>query len=315
MLRLKLILNPASDRWHTKDRTKTMRELVEHHSHVLTQENVELSWSTTERPLQATEFARQAAEDGYDIVVAVGGDGTVHEVVNGLMQVEAAKRPKLGIIPVGSGNDFAYNLGIPSSADDAIHCLFIGKPRRLDIGTITDGTGRSEYWGNSIGLGFGGAVNIATRKIKRLRGFMLYLVAVLQTIIFKPQALATRISNGDEPPIQRDVAMISICNGPREGGGFPVAPSAKMDDGQITYTIMRKVNRLQMLYFLPIVMMAKHMSYKNFFQGGETTHMRVEADKTMAIHADGEVFGPWEADIRTVELSILPGAIEVLLGG
>jgi diacylglycerol kinase family enzyme len=231
------------------------------------------------------------------------------------MQVPAAKRPRLGILPVGSGNDFAHNLNVPASPEDAGHCLFGGAGRYIDIGTITDGTGRTEYWNNTVGAGFSGAVNIATRKITRLRGFLVYLTAVLQTILFKPQALATSVGIGEDPAFQRDLCMISICNGPREGGGFPVAPGAVMDDGQITYTLMRKVNRVQMLYFLPVVMMAKHMRYKRFFHGGETTRLRLETDKTMAIHADGEVFGPWEADVRSLEVAILPGAVEVLTCG
>jgi diacylglycerol kinase (ATP) len=312
MPRIKLILNPASDRWHTKDRTKSLREVVEQQAASASGGPFELSWETTARPRHATEIARQASEEGYDIVVAVGGDGTVHEVVNGLMQVPAAKRPRLGILPVGSGNDFAHNLNVPASPEDAVHCLFGGLGRRIDIGTITDGTGRTEYWNNTVGAGFSGAVNIATRKITHLRGFLVYLTAVLQTILFKPQALATSVCIGEDPAFQRDLCMISICNGPREGGGFPVAPGALMDDGQITYTLMRKVNRVQMLYFLPVVMAAKHMGYKKFFQGGETTRMRLETDRTMAIHADGEVFGPWESDVRSLEVSILPGAVDVL---
>jgi diacylglycerol kinase family enzyme len=138
-------------------------------------------------------------------------------------------------------------------------------------------------------------------------------VAVLQTILFKPQALAATMRMDDQPPLERGIAMLSICNGPREGGGFPVAPDAVMDDGLITYTIMRKVNRLQMLYFLPIVMSAAHMRYKKFFQGGTAKHLSVTTDKTMAIHTDGEVFGSWEAGICEVNVSIIPSALQVLI--
>jgi len=309
MPRLKLILNPASDRWHTKDRSKSLRELIEHQA----RESYELVWATTERPRHATALAKSAGDEGFDVVVVVGGDGTVHEVVNGLMQIPADRRPKLGIIPVGSGNDFAYNLGFSHDVEESVPCLFGNKTRIIDVGTITDHTGRMEYWNNTVGLGFSGAVNLASRQLKRLRGFLLYLVAVLQTILFKPQALAATMRIDDQPPLERGIAMLSICNGPREGGGFPVAPDAVMDDGLITYTIMRKVNRLQMLYFLPIVMSAAHMRYQKFFQGGTAKHLSVTTDKTMAIHTDGEVFGSWEAGICEVNVSIIPSALQVLI--
>lgn len=316
MPRYKLILNPASDRGHTRDRTKSIQHLVEEllEQHPDACPDCELSWVATERPRHAIELASAAAAEGYNVVVAVGGDGTVHEVVNGLMQADSSKRPALGVLPVGSGNDFAHNVGVPSELAQAIHCLFNDSRRCVDIGTITDGTGRTEYWNNTIGIGFSGAVNIASKRlIKQFRGFLLYLVAVLQTILFKPQALNAKLQITEDYHNTRCVSMISLCNGPREGGGFPVAPDAVMDDGLITYTIMRRVNRLQMLYFLPIVMSAAHMKYKRFFEGGTTTHFSIETDKTMAIHTDGETFGPWEADVRKLDVTLVPAALEVMV--
>jgi len=244
--------------------------------------------------------------------VATGGDGTVHEVVNGLMAMEEDKRPMLGVLPVGSGNDFAFNVGIPIDIAEAVQCVFSQNTRKVDIGTIHDGNGRKEYWNNTIGIGFAGAVTIESRGLKNLRGFTLYLVAVLKTILFKPQALRAeyRIGSGDLQ--HRDISMLSLCNGPREGGGFPVAPDAILDDGLLTYMIMSKVGRLQMLYFLPIVMSAKHLRYTKFFEGGHTDSFTVETDKTMAIHADGELFGPWEANVRKLEVSMIPAALRVL---
>src|SRR5262249_34590850 len=152
----------------------------------------ELVWATTERPRHAIELAKSAANEGIDIVVAVGGDGTVHEVINGLMQISSERRPKLGIVPVGSGNDFAWNIGLAHDPEKAIAAIFGPTTRTIDVGTISDATGREDFWNNTIGLGFSGAVNIASREVKGLRGFLVYLVAVLRTIIFKPQDLAAR---------------------------------------------------------------------------------------------------------------------------
>lgn len=310
MTRYKLILNPASDKWHTKDRLKSLQKMADE---LAIGANHELVWATTEHPLHAVELARTAASEGFDVVVAVGGDGTVHEVVNGLMQSPYDTRPKLGIIPVGSGNDFAANIGLPKKSEAAVRRLFVAKARTIDIGTITDETGRTEYWDNTVGIGFSGAVNIASRKLTNLRGFLSYLVAVLQTIFFNPQHLHAKLAIEGHPDTQQDISMISVCNGPREGGGFPVAPNAVMDDGRITYTVMRGVNRAQMLFFLPIVLAAQHLRFKKFFTPGTTLHFSVATDKTMAIHTDGEVFGPWEAGIKQVSMSLIPAALDVLV--
>lgn len=316
MPRIKLIMNPTSDRGRTAEIGETLQILLKERAEAASTKHrkYDLDWSLTEHPGHATDLAHDAAKQGFDIVTAVGGDGTVHEVVNGLMKVNALRRPKLAVLPVGSGNDFAHNAGLPIDPGDAAHCLFGEQHRRIDVGTIKDGTGRMVYWDNTISLGFGGAVSIASRKITFVHGFAMYFIAVMQTILFKPPALDTRIQFDDLPEQERGISMMSICNGPREGGGFPVAPNAVMDDGLISYMIMRKMGRLPMLYFVPVVMSAKHLNYKKSFEEGTATKLRIEADSTLAIHTDGEIFGPWEADIRQIEVGIIPGGIEVMCG-
>lgn len=308
MPRLKLILNPAADRGHAAE--------IESELHTIIQERIaavaddyELEWFRTERPRHAIELA---ADPTYDAIVAIGGDGTVHEVVNGLMQLDPEERPRLGVIPIGSGNDFAYNLNLPIDPKEAARCLIGDHTRTVDAGEITDGSGRREFWNNTIGIGFSGAVNIATRSKTRIRGFMVYFVSVLETILFKPPDLDAKLHLGDEPPRRQRVSMISICNGPREGGGFPVAPNAVMDDGLLTYTIMRRLSRAAILRFLPVVMAGNHLKYERTFTNGTTPWVQVSTSSTMAIHTDGEVFGPWDADVREIEVKVIPGALSVL---
>lgn len=313
MRRYKFIINPQSDRGHTAAMTSSLEQLVDEQARQHEQGDYEFAWAITEYPRHAIELAHEAAIEHFDVVIAVGGDGTVHEVVNGLMQVEADHRPMLGILPVGTGNDFAFNTGIPSEIKVAVCCLFDGCVRTVDIGTIRDGNGRIEYWDNSIGIGFSGAVNIFARSIGWLRGFLLYLIAVLQTILLRPMSFRAsyRLEKGTQPEAKW-LTMVSLCNGPREGGGFPLAPDAKMDDGQISYVITNKLGRLGMLYFLPIVMSAKHLGYKKTFEAGLTDYFHLQTETTMPIHADGEVFSDWESGVREVEVGILPDALRVL---
>ena len=314
MPRLKLILNPASDRGRTAQIGETLQVLLHERAEIEHQRGVhyELHWELTERPGQATTIAQQAAQDGFDTVVAVGGDGTVHEIVNGLMQIEQAKRPRLGLLPAGSGNDFAHNLRLPQKVEDCVQCLFGNNTRTVDIGLYKDDKGRQEYRDNTIGLGFSGAVNMAARKITWIYGFPVYFLAVLETIITTHKRIGVEVTLDGQPIPHRKVTMISVCNGPREGGGFPVAPHALLDDGYLTYTFMRDTNRAEMLYFLPIVMTSNHLSYKRFFEEGNTRRITVKADHTLAIHADGEVLGSWDMDVREVEMSIIPAALQVM---
>jgi diacylglycerol kinase (ATP) len=314
MPRLKLIVNPASDRGRTAQIGEALQALL-HERAIAAEERgqrYELDWVLTEHPNHATVLAEEAAQQKFDVVVAVGGDGTVHEVINGLMRVQADKRPALGVLPVGTGNDFAHNLGLPTDENQAVHCLFTENMRTIDVGALSDGSGRQEYWVNTIGVGFSGAVNIATRKLTRARGFIVYLISVLETIFFRPPTIQARIQIDDRPATERSISMVSLCNGPREGGGFPVAPNAVMDDGKLTVMIMRGMSRLMMLYFLPIVMSANHLKYKRYFEELAIDRISIKSGQTLAIHADGEIFGSWEANVRKMEVSIIPAGLRVL---
>lgn len=312
MRRLMFVFNPEADRGDAARISPRLRALLEEMAAEVTGETYELTWINTDQPRHATALAADAVQGDFDAVIAVGGDGTVHEVVNGLMQIDSDERPLLGVIPAGSGNDFAHNFGLPDSVIEAARCALGTATRPVDVMHVDDGNGRQEYWINTLGIGFSGAVNITTRRYSRWRGFAIYLVAVLETVFFKPAALHARISFDDEPPIEHGVAMISLCNGPREGGGFPVAPYARMDDGLISYTIMREMSRLRILRFLPVVLNANHLKHTEYFTAGTAKSFDIETDSAMAIHTDGEVFGPWEADIRHLAGHIFPSAIQVL---
>ena len=312
MKRIKLITNPWADRGRAGEQAGLIRNLIE--EFILRPPDgaagpYEANWVGTVYPGQAAEYAQEAAEDGYDIVAAVGGDGTVHEVVNGLMRVPADKRPVMGVVPLGSGNDFAANFGFPESPGECVKRLFADTTRTVDVAKLTDGSGRSEYFDNTVNIGFGGAVSIASRKIKRVYGFMMYLTAVLQTIATNYESPLMRITLDGET-LEHELMMFVIANGPREGGGFHVAPDAEMDDGLLDYVYITKVGRAMMLRLLPEVMNAKHLRFSQV-SGGKAKHITLESDRGLPIHADGEIFGAWEADIRYVEAEVIPGAIRV----
>lgn len=300
--KVKLIFNPHADKGNAWRLASSLQNLIERKGGA--------SWVSTEYPGHATELTTQAAQEGHSIISALGGDGTVHEIVNGLMQIPADERPKLAVVPIGSGNDFANNVGIEMDIERAMLNVFGEDTKAIDIGKITDQTGVTEYWDNTMGIGFDGAATIRASKITRLQGFPMYLLAVIQTIL-QHHNVAQMTIETDTETIEQDVLMISICNGPREGGGFHVAPGAVVDDGILDYAMIEGVSRLMMFRLIPEVMNGTHGRFEQVRLGSSRT-FKLSYDRPMAIHTDGEVFAGFTSEIRELSIEILPKAINVI---
>ena len=154
----------------------------------------------TEGVGHARRLGEQAVEDGCDLLVAAGGDGTINEVINGLMSpaLNGRKRPALGVLPIGRGNDFAFGMGIPHELTRACDTLTGGQRRRIDIGRVTGGDHpEGRYFGNGVGLGFDTVVGFEAAKIKWLQGSASYLVAVIRTIFKYAKAPVYEITLDD----------------------------------------------------------------------------------------------------------------------
>ena len=297
-----LIFNPIADHGRTGQKASDLRAMIEKLGGA--------DWHATEYPAHASEVAAAAAEQGYQTVVALGGDGTVHEVINGLMRCAPERRPRLGVVPLGSGNDFAYAVGVPSNPQDAIERVFAGQPRAVDVALIRDGTGRSEYWSNSCGMGFDAAINIRSRKIKRLNGFVMYLTATLQSIALNFEAPRLKVQY-DGGVLDQPIMMLTLGNGTREGGGFVTTPEAKVDDGLLDFVYIHQISQLRLLQLLPMVMKGTHIHQPDVSYA-RTSRLVLDSDRALPIHIDGELFAPYEADVRHVEVEVVPAAINVL---
>ncbi len=302
--KVKIILNSMADMGNAWRAANDLRPVVAEYGHA--------DWSGTVYPTHATELARQSGEQGYDMVIAMGGDGTVHEVVNGLMQVPAEKRPILGVVPVGSGNDFAHSIGIPIKPDHALAYALENDPSSVDLGLMTDAHGRQEYFDNTLGIGFDAVVTIRSHKLPVVRGFLMYLTAVIQTIILNHQPAHMHIQADDEK-WEQGIIMLTICNGPREGGGFMVAPDAKNDDGILHYAMIGKVSRAMMLRLVPEVMNGTHGRFTQV-KMGTCKQFSLTTDQPLYIHADGEIYTSFGSNLRQLHLEILPGALAVIRG-
>ncbi len=300
--KVKIILNPMADMGNAWKVANDLRPMITEYGNA--------DWSGTVYPTHATELAKQAAEQGYERIVAMGGDGTVHEVVNGIMHLPEGRRPDLGVVPVGSGNDFAHAIGVPLESDRALACALAGTPSAIDLGLMTDEHGHKEYFDNTLGIGFDAVVTIRSHRLPVVRGFLMYLTAVIQTIILNHDPALMQIQTEDRQWEQSNL-MLTMCNGPREGGGFLVAPDAKLDDGLLHYAMIRKVSRPMMFRLVPEVMRGTHGRFKPVLLGS-CTRMSVKADRPLYIHADGEILTSFGSNLRQLSFELLPGALKVV---
>jgi YegS/Rv2252/BmrU family lipid kinase len=302
--KVKIILNPMADMGNAWRIARDLRSITEQHGGV--------DWSGTVYPGHAIQLSKQAGEQGYNMVIAMGGDGTVHEVVNGLMQVSEEKRPALGVVPAGSGNDFAHAIGVPQKPDHALVRALEGDTNSVDLGVMTDEHGKKEYFDNTLGIGFDAIVTIRSHQLPVVRGFLMYLTAVIQTIMLNHNAIKMQIHTEDQNWEQSNL-LLTLCNGPREGGGFMIAPAAKIDDGILHYAMIKKVSRPMMFRLVPEVMKGTHGNFKQVTMG-TCKHMTVAADRPMYIHADGEIYSGFGTNIRKVIFEVLPNALKVVRG-
>jgi diacylglycerol kinase (ATP) len=307
MVRYKIIVNPTSGRGEGGADIPRAKE-------ILSSLGITFDLVRTERRMHAVELARDAVREGYDVVTAMGGDGTANEVLNGLMLAKLAGEGEaaLGVITVGRGNDFGYGIDVPHGLETSCRVLAAGKRRRMDVGKVTGGLfPQGRYFGNGIGIGFDTIVGFEAAKLTWLSGFPSYLVAALKTIFLYFHAPLLNIRH-DDGTIEQPALMVSVMNGRRMGGSFQMAPQSKNDDGRFTVCLAGQVSRLGIFLLIPRFIQgtqAGHPAIRYF----DTATLNVTAlTGTIAAHADGETLCT-EADSLAVE--ILPRAVDVIVGG
>ncbi len=265
----------------------------------------------TQKAGDATRIARETASQ---IVVAVGGDGTVNEVANGLIGTGKI----LGVIPAGSGNDLTKSIGVPTNLIQAVENLSRRRVRSVDIGTVTcSTTGPNDhphgnlplrYFVNGVGVGFDAAVAEMTRQIKYISGTLLYLVAVFRTL---GSYVAPRFDVSVDGLFQsKKRLLIAVGNGRCAGGGFYLTPNARVDDGKLDICLIDDISVPKILQLMPRVMRGKHLGFKGVtFQVGKK--ISISSDQTFFVHADGEMVG---RKVNRVEIGLLEKAMNVVVG-
>jgi diacylglycerol kinase (ATP) len=251
----------------------------------------------TQGPGHAGELARTAAADS-DVVCIVGGDGTVSEVINGLMP-----RPvPIVVVPTGSGNDFASMVHAPATAAELAGVIREGMGWRLDV--IDCG---HRYCANSIGIGFEALVTYHSLSIRHIRGLPLYLLAVIKALA-SYESIRYSISLDGAAAFSGDYLLVSAANGPRAGGGFYLNPGAMSDDGLIDLFTAARMPRHKMLAILPRTLRGAHAGRPGL-AFHRAARMTIRAEQPFPMHIDGEYLG---RRAEPLELSVIPRCLPVL---
>lgn len=294
----KIIYNPYSARWKALERRPEVEA-------ALKEAGLAYDLTLTEAPGHAITLAAEAARSGYAAVVAAGGDGTINEVVNGLMQVVDAGEevPPFGFLPIGTANDFAANLELPIELPAMIRRILAGETRQVDLCQVND-----RYFANNAGIGLEPYISVLQMQMTRLRGVVRYLAATLKGIAHNPQWQMSLEWDGGS--YEGPVTLVSIGNGARTGGIFYTVPHANPFDGKLSFIYGYIPTRGKIMLALPKIMRPH--------EGNITEHpairevhaewLNVRISPSSPSHADGEVF---TTGIRELRFKVHPGKLKL----
>lgn len=289
-----VVVNPAANHGETARLVPVVDELLSAcfpHDIVL-----------TDSPSQAVSIVENA--QGYDTVIAMGGDGTAHEVLNGIMARPERQRPALSLLPTGSGNDYGRTLGISTELSVAVQQIASGVRRRVDVGTCND-----TFYANSLAIGLDAKVTFRAAELKVTTGrtgLTLYLSALLHVLAKEFEAWDVMLRFDDEEPREIGITLIALTHGPTYGGGFHITPDSEPDDGLIDVCLVDRLPRWDTAWRLPFVIPGKH-TWMAPVHMSRHRRCRIEAQRPIPGQIDGEVMMSSVYDV-----GVLPGALEVI---
>ncbi|NJD11484.1 MAG: diacylglycerol kinase family lipid kinase [Gemmatimonadetes bacterium] len=299
-----VILNPAA-------RGGAGRQLQPELQRELTRRGLRFDLVTTSGPRDATRLARQAVADGADTVVAVGGDGTMHEVANGILQAADAglgSDTALGLVPIGTGNDFVKAIPGTSRRETAYDTLAAGRRYACDVGQVTWGDS-AEYFINAMGTGIDVEVVRQILAMPRRTGKLVYVAGLVQALRrYRPILL--RVDTGTEVLEQR-VMTIAVTNGNCIGGLFHICPQAVPDDGALDLCVVADVRPLRIPGMAVRLIRGRHVGQPEVMsRRAQRIRITVLDDTPMFMQLDGELHQP--VGIQEMEVSIHPARMPVI---
>jgi YegS/Rv2252/BmrU family lipid kinase len=272
---------------------------------------LEYSIAISERPWHAVELSQQAIADGYDTIVAAGGDGTINEVINGIMLSKQSghSTARLGVLPIGRGNDFAYAAGIPLDFEASCEAIAQAATRVIDVGRVTGGLyPQGRYFGNGVGVGFDAVINYLASE-SRIGGTLGYLIAAAKAIFFyfKPPLVEIQL---DDRKMTQFAMMVTAMNGHRLGGGFILAPDANLSDANFDVCVASKLNKFEIIKLLPHFLNGSQKGHPALqFSYSQTVHVKA-LEGILYSQADGEKIS---MDATEITIELFPAQLEVIV--
>ena len=300
-LPVKVIVNPVAGAYSTRRKWPIISKLLKGIG-------LTFDFQYTEGIGHAIELARAAASDGYRFLVAVGGDGTVNEVANGILHSTGAARTALGIISTGTGSDFIRSVGIARDFHSACSALTSSRRLAIDVGVVeyqSQGKTLQRFFVNAAGVGFDAAVVKETERLpKYFGGTVPYIAGLLRTLfIYKNKPVVVRV--GDEVENHR-VLNVAVANGGYLGGGMHIAPQAELGDSLLDMVMVGDMGKFELIKELPTVYKGTHINHPKV-RMKKATHIAIESPETVLVYADGELLGECPASfwIKPAALSIV----------
>lgn len=299
MSKAKVILNPYAGRWMALQRRPEIEAALQ-------AAGIDYDLVQTERPAHGTQLAAQAVKEGFSPIISAGGDGSISEVVNGLIEAaEDNPPPPLGILPLGTANDLVVNLNLPTDLSAAAQVIAGGKTKNIDLCQVN-----GRYFDNNSAIGLEPFITLIQERMTRLRGIARYLAATLRGVMSNPQWKARLQWEGGE--YEGMVTLVSVGNCRRTGGIFYVTPHADPYDGLLTFVYGFMPTRLQILRLLPRTMKPGPGNYVEHPDIHELhAHwLRIHTETPTPMHADGEI---QSRAIQDLEYRVIPARLPVIL--
>ncbi len=297
---VKVLLNPYSNRWNAKKRWSEAED-------ALRAAGVDFQLDVSEAPGAPAELAAKAVRHGFETVIVAGGDGTIGEVVNGLARgwdMKSGFPATLGLLPMGSANDFAFALGLPLELHEAARIIASGHTRLVDLGKCNE-----RFFINNSGAALEPYVTTKQERIQWIKGVARYLVAAVWAILDKPEWRGT--VEWDSHQYRGLLSLISVGNG-RRTGGFFMTPHADAFDGKLTLAFGYRATRLGLFAALPRAFKEGEGSYIEL-PGMREVHCdaaKIHLETPSPAHTDGVLFERWQTDL---DYKVFPRAIPVLM--
>ena len=301
-LQVKVIVNPVAGAYSTRRKWPIINKLLQ-------RIGLSFDFQYTEGIGHAIELARAAASDGYRCLVAVGGDGTVNEVANGILYSTGATETALGIISTGTGSDFIRSVGIPRDYPSA--CSTLTSPKRLsiDVGVVeyqSKGQTLQRFFVNGAGVGFDATVVEKTERLpKYFGGTIPYLAGLVMALLgYKNKSV---VVNVEDETISGRVLSLVVANGGYLGGGMHIAPQAELGDNLLDVVMIGDIGKLELLKELPTVYKGTHINHPKV-RMIKTRRITIKSPERMLVHADGELLGESPASFW-----VMPAALSIVV--